>query len=642
MGRVKSSSQTVGSGAQQSFTYGYDLSGALAYTIYPSGRTVANTFDAGGRICAVDGATNSNCTTSGSQYVWNVGYAPQGAISGLTFKNGVSETWGFNTRQQPQSLQVSKGAASLLNLGWDYGPVTTNNGNVMSHTITPGTSTLIQQAYQYDAFNRLTLAVENPQSTSNPACWSGETWCEGYSYDAFGNRVESNEHLGSFTAPGSFDSNNRNAPNTSCQQGDPGSGWRYDCAGNLTRDAGNATYTYDGENRQVAACANVSNPASCSATWSAGNVTYAYDGQGRRVQAKHGDGTVTMYVYDAAGNLAAEYGASTASGAQYLTVDSLGSTRLVTSDTGVPTSRMDYLPFGVQITSSLGGRQSVMDGGQATYVGDQGVRQKFTGKERDETQLDYFGARYFSSAQGRFTSPDWSARPQPVPYVKLDDPQSLNLYVYVRNNPLCINDPDGHGWWEDLKKRAAALTGTASQLLNDGLRRVGYDNAAKGLTGPGASAERKVLQAATYTKLTSLGQAYTDAAKAARVGQLANKSPEALIESASRTNTGVNTAGKVSAGIGAVGLAVGVGSVVVETANAPEGTKTETAVKASSRLAGSLAGAELGAMAGGSVGGFWGALAGSIVGSIGGTEAVRAFQKPMSEDERIGMGVVFH
>ena len=72
-------------------------------------------------------------------------------------------------------------------------------------------------------------------------------------------------------------------------------------------------------------------------------------------------------------------------------------------------------------------------------------RQEYTGKERDsETGLDYFGARYFGSAQGSFTSPDWSATPQPVPSADLKDPQSLNLYAYVRNNPLTNRDPDGH------------------------------------------------------------------------------------------------------------------------------------------------------------------------------------------------------
>ncbi len=70
---------------------------------------------------------------------------------------------------------------------------------------------------------------------------------------------------------------------------------------------------------------------------------------------------------------------------------------------------------------------------------------QFTGKERDaESGLDYFGARYYGSALGRFTSPDWSAKPMPVPYAALGDPQSLNLYAYVRNNPLSRADADGH------------------------------------------------------------------------------------------------------------------------------------------------------------------------------------------------------
>jgi hypothetical protein len=50
---------------------------------------------------------------------------------------------------------------------------------------------------------------------------------------------------------------------------------------------------------------------------------------------------------------------------------------------------------------------------------------------------------------GRFLSPDWSAKIEPVPYSKLDDPQSLNLYSYVRNNPLSRVDPDGH-WPTDI------------------------------------------------------------------------------------------------------------------------------------------------------------------------------------------------
>src|SRR5438552_12540010 len=70
---------------------------------------------------------------------------------------------------------------------------------------------------------------------------------------------------------------------------------------------------------------------------------------------------------------------------------------------------------------------------------------KFTGKERDsESGLDNFGARYDSSTLGRFMTPDWAARPTTVPYAVFGDPQSLNLYGYVRNDPVSRADLDGH------------------------------------------------------------------------------------------------------------------------------------------------------------------------------------------------------
>ena len=70
---------------------------------------------------------------------------------------------------------------------------------------------------------------------------------------------------------------------------------------------------------------------------------------------------------------------------------------------------------------------------------------RYTGKERDtESGNDYMFARYYNSATGRFLSPDWSAKEEPVPYAKLEYPQTLNLYSYVLNNPMTHSDPDGH------------------------------------------------------------------------------------------------------------------------------------------------------------------------------------------------------
>jgi len=89
-----------------------------------------------------------------------------------------------------------------------------------------------------------------------------------------------------------------------------------------------------------------------------------------------------------------------------------------------------------------------------------------TGKERDtESGNDYFGARYYASSMGRFLSPDWSAQEEPAPYAKLDDPQTLNLYAYVNNNPLSDQDPDGHASTEWLRRKAVALAWKQEQNM---------------------------------------------------------------------------------------------------------------------------------------------------------------------------------
>jgi RHS repeat-associated protein len=112
----------------------------------------------------------------------------------------------------------------------------------------------------------------------------------------------------------------------------------------------------------------------------------------------------------------------------FIHTDHLGSTRLITNyPTPTPPAESDdYYPFGESSSSGL-------------------VPLKFTGKERDtESSLDNFGARYYSTGMGRFTTPDWAATVTPVPFADFGNPQSLNLYAYVKNNPVTIGDRDGH------------------------------------------------------------------------------------------------------------------------------------------------------------------------------------------------------
>jgi RHS repeat-associated protein len=126
---------------------------------------------------------------------------------------------------------------------------------------------------------------------------------------------------------------------------------------------------------------------------------------------------------------------SPGAGVKWLMTDHLCSTRMVIDQTGslAGVRRHDFAPFGEELSAGAGIRS-----GSNGYSEDS-TRQKFTSKERDsETGLDFFEARYFSSVQGRFTSPD-----EPFAGQDLDDPQSWNLYTYTLNNPLKYIDPSG-------------------------------------------------------------------------------------------------------------------------------------------------------------------------------------------------------
>jgi RHS repeat-associated protein len=287
-----------------------------------------------------------------------------------------------------------------------------NNGNLQSTMIYAGAAAPwanlpnVTQTFTYDNVNRLQTAGETDNSSG------ASNWSRTFNYDPFGNMWVA-LWAGITPTVNTPLANNYNANN---QRAD----LSYDQVGNtLSLQPPGTKLTYDAENRQV----------------SENGYSYTYDGDGKRVM-KTGGGATTVYVYDAAGQLTAEYSTAAASECVtcYLSYDHLGSVRMVTDASGKVISRHDYLPFGEEIPAGTG----VARAGGPWGSGD-GVTQRFTGKERDsESGLDYFGARYYGSALGRFTSPDEVFADQHPA-----DPQSWNLYGYVRNNPLRSVDANG-------------------------------------------------------------------------------------------------------------------------------------------------------------------------------------------------------
>ena len=337
----------------------------------------------------------------------------------------------YGEELQPTKLE----AGPLLTL--EYGYAAANDGNMVSQKITrldAGQSRVFTHTFGYDALSRLKSAAE------------GTTWAQQYVYDRLGNRAllssSSNPHGSNLTPQVLNDDpllvtqqfpGNRWAPAVGPAQCYDSSGnlvgeqaAQGTCSGNVAPASAVSKYWYDAEARLVEAVTPVT-----------ASTKYEYDAEGRRVRKVAGTAQ-TVFVYDGQGQLAAEYDSATSGsspGIQYLTQDHLGSTRLITNAGGAATECIDYLPFGSEIPASWGNRA----GGCYSAAGSSKVRLKFTGNERDaETGLDYFGARYFSGAQGRFTSPD-----EPLLDQNPENPQSWNLYAYGRNNPLRNRDLDG-------------------------------------------------------------------------------------------------------------------------------------------------------------------------------------------------------
>jgi len=435
IGRVLASSQQT-NGQPYTFSYSYDMVDHVTNVTLPSGRQLAMSYDGDGRPLSVGPSPNGS-----PKYADSVTYAPFGAIQQYALGNALSEQTCFNSRLRPTvirqrtSATMTCGIAGVADAPQDSSDVgylsfafrsNGDNGDVASQTIhyaAYGSNPVFNatQTYTYDGLNGIS-GVDRLNSVSETG---GSSWHQTYGYDVVGNRwLQDGLQIDPLTPTGNgYDANNHLTA------------WGYDARGNVNQ-VGGYTYQYDAENR-ITASQLGSNGLVLNAT------TYAYDADGRRV-SKTANSVTTVYVYDAFGSLTAEYATGPASALAvppcttcYLMDDHLDTTRMQTDAAGHAVQLCDYAPFGEMLTN-YGGRTDSRWCGAGAGPG-------FTGKERDsESGLDYFGARYYSGAQGRFTSPDWSATPQPVPYADLTDPQTLNLYTYVRNNPLSRTDPDGH------------------------------------------------------------------------------------------------------------------------------------------------------------------------------------------------------
>lgn len=416
--------------ADYPFIYARNVSGALTSVTYPSGKIVNYSLSARDLPTLL----TKNAGGPANMYASGIQYEASGAMKTLLGSNNGStpvftETWNYNAKGQMTGMSVTVGSTVEFGLTQDFG-TQLNNGNLWARTVTiPGSST--PQYFRYDNANRLRLFLSNPASVagidnSSTTCAAFGGKCQRLQYDGFSNlwQLESVQ-VPALKQNGSSWYLHTGSQQTESEVNNRLVGQQYDAAGNLEQYGIGTDHraVYDGEGRIV----KVLDSANGSV-----RAENFYDGEGLRILKKAG-GVATRYIYDADRQLMAEYqegGAPTTAGVQYLIADDLGSTRVVMDSAGVVKGRYDYAPFGALLDDQTVG----------------GVKQLFTGKERDAELvnsaiphgLDYFGARYFSAGQGRFSSPD-----KPFADQRPQDPQSWNMYGYVRNNPLAHVDSTG-------------------------------------------------------------------------------------------------------------------------------------------------------------------------------------------------------
>ena len=412
--------------------YLYDAAGRLVRVVLPDGAFVAYGYDAAGSVVEV--STRSGTT----RYEWDAGgrlaavtdpdggrttytYDAAGRLAGAAFPNGAGMAMTRDAAGRPARI-VHRGAGGTILHEESY---ERDGAGRIVRVVTPAGAT----EYAYDAEGRIA-------SERRP---DGRTLT--YAYDGDGNLVAKGAAVLTYDERGRL-------------TGDGTSTLTWDPAGRLaSRDLGavHETFVYDGLGRLVRIDRTGASPS---------RIEFAYDG-GDLLARVTVDGEVRNLLWDASGAVPVlleetdasgvarvryTWGAGPISrrgpeGVRYLHVDARGSVRLETDAAGAAAERADYLAWGEA------------DGGTAS--GGLG----FAGEWRvPGTDLYYLRARFYDPRSGRFITPD------PAP-ADLQDPRTLNPYLYSRGDPVNLRDPTGQFSMAEVSAVTAIINILSSIVL---------------------------------------------------------------------------------------------------------------------------------------------------------------------------------
>ena len=383
--------------------FAYDDADRITQATYPDGEVVYTRYDARGYVAQVSGDAD---------YVTATAYTDYGKLTQLSYGNGTGLAYSYydgsvvdplvGSGQSFRLRTVSAHGGSMdFSLEYQYDKV----GNVVALIDRSRDEDAADrsQVFTYDAADRLVAAQ---------GLYGERT----YRYDAVGNVLR---FAGQSYEYGAGNRVVRDGVWT----------YEYDANGNVTKRTQpdiEQYFGYDSFNRMT----------SFEGKAGAGRETYAYDDGETRVKKTAGE-NVTYYIskdYEEVWHngvrieVVKHYRSGDQkvatrdnNGLKYIYPDHLGSSTRMADVDGNQIKALWYMPFG----------------GTAREQGDAAVRYRYTGKEKDDSGLYYYGARFYDEALGRFLAAD-SILPD------VYDPQQLNRFAYVRNNPIKLVDPDGH------------------------------------------------------------------------------------------------------------------------------------------------------------------------------------------------------
>jgi RHS repeat-associated protein len=403
-------------------SYSYNLANELTGIDNPFGSHVGYGYDTNGRVNSVTGSGS----VSVSNYSSGITYRAFGAVKAMSFGDGRSLSTGYDNRLRPTSWNVS----GLL--GYNYSYLERTDKVNYARNVYDAT---LDRSYEYDQVGALVVAHSGAEARAAFGI-DGQGWGQKdgpyshrYDYDKYGNMTLRYGWGGEVQGG---DANNEPPPIEYHYTNNKLNDFLYDAAGNMVYDGNARQYKYDANGQQV------------DTPFSIMPLQQAYDGDALRVRKTENLYT-TYYLRSTVlgGKIVAEIDANgnwtrgyVYQGEELLATQSGGQVNWTHTDPVTKSQRVtdingSVIQNGVVELDPWGAGTSRNSGGAPFQP------QNFAGYTRDgDGQQDAMARRY--SVTGRFSQPD----PYSGSY-DLSDPQSLNRYIYTKNDPVNRRDPSG-------------------------------------------------------------------------------------------------------------------------------------------------------------------------------------------------------